>query len=222
MLTERDVRSAARLLFWFAPMASVVTFVVLYALAALLYPGGTHSDPTRKGFSFVDNYWCDLLGATTCGGRPNPARPVAVVAMAILCTGLGVLWWATPLLFAPGSRRAHVVRASGIGSALVVPWIASTFHDLAIDIAGLLGALAFVATMTGRRRRRAASSGSTTIGWCTLALIAVNYLVWQTRFGLRFLPLIQKMAFTAFLTWVVLLSTDVRKAGARNAQRPAA
>lgn len=208
----RHVAGAARRLSWFVPTASVITFVLLYVLAALLYPGGTRSDPARNGFSIVDNYWCDLLDATTYGGRANPARPMAIVATAILCAGLGTLWWAAPVLFAPGSRRAYVVRAAGIGSALLVPWIGSAFHDLAINVAGLLGVIAFLATMTARRVPRTASSLLAATGWCALALAAVTYVVWQTGFGLRFLPLVQKVAFVAFLAWVALLSRNMRKA----------
>ena len=44
-----------------APIASVALFVGLYFVAAALYPGGTRAEPSRVGFSFADNYWCDVL-----------------------------------------------------------------------------------------------------------------------------------------------------------------
>jgi hypothetical protein len=193
-------------------MASVVIFVALYCLAALLYPGGTRVEPARRGFSFCDNYWCDLLDATTYGGLPNPARPIALAAMMVLCAGLGVLWWATPVLFPAGSPRGRVVRVAGIGCVLLVPWVGSSFHDLAIDLAGLLGVVAFVATVTAATARPARSLVA---DGCVLALAAANFAMWQTGFGLRFLPFIQKLAFAAFLAWVLLLSLRVRHAVTR-------
>ena len=203
-----NVTRVWRLLSWSAPIASVSIFIALYSLAAFLYPGGTRIDPARRGFSFFDNYWCDLLDVTTYGGFANPARPVALTAMTILCAGLGMLWWAAPVLFPAATRRARVVRASGVGCALLVPCVGSTFHDLAIHCAGLLGVVAFVATVTatGALGRR-----STFVAWCVLVIVAVNYIVWQTRVGLQFLPFIQKIAFAAFLAWVILLSLRVRQ-----------
>jgi hypothetical protein len=194
------------------PLASVVSFVALYSLAAFLYPGGTRNEPARRGFSFIDNYWCDLLDATTYGGIQNPARPIALVAMIDLCTGLSVLWWATPVLFAKGSWRGYLVRTAGIGCAMLVPWIGSSFHDLAINVAGLLGAVAFVATVTKGRDRTIGSTSSKLTEWFVLALAAVNYLGWQTGVGLALLPFIQKLAFAAFLLWVVSLSLRIRRA----------
>jgi hypothetical protein len=78
---------------WAFPIASVLSFVGLYAVAAALYPGGTRIDPTRVGFSLAENYWCDLLDVVTYGRHQNCARPVAIAAMAVLCSGLAVLWW---------------------------------------------------------------------------------------------------------------------------------
>lgn len=212
VLADGNVRRTCRLLSWLLPLASVVYFVALYSLAAFVYPGGARNEPARRGFSFIDNYWCDLLDATTYGGLENPARPIALAAMIGLCAGLSVLWWSTPVLFAKGSRRGHLVRAAGIGCATLVPWVGSSFHDLAIDAAGLLGAVAFVATVTSPGARTLGGVRSTLAEWIVLALAVLNYLVWQTGFGLQFLPFLQKLAFAAFLIWVVWLSLRVRRA----------
>jgi len=186
------------------PALCVAAFVLLYAVAAWLYPGGTRAEPDRVGFSFLDNYWCDLLDEVTYGGRQNPARPVALVATLILSGGLATLWWSVPASCPDAPRRAAVARVSGLGSAGVVPFIASSHHDVAIDVAGLLGALAFVAAMSalgdraGRMLRAVAS--------LALALSVTNYVLWRTRVGLPILPIVQKGAFMAFLGWIVTLA----------------
>jgi hypothetical protein len=193
------------------PAFSVGAFACLYALSAWLYPGGTKDDPTRIGFSLVDNYWCDLLDATTRGGHHNPGRPVAFAAMIVLCTGLSVLWWTVPALFPDARWRGWLVRSAGLASAVLTPFVGTPWHDLAIDVAGLLGVVAFGATVsaTGSCGGRV----STLLAGSTLVLALTNFIVWQTGAGIRVLPLIQKAAFAALLCWIVFISRRVAGRG---------
>jgi uncharacterized membrane protein len=196
---------------WAFPIASVLAFVALYVVAAVLYPGGTHVHPTRVGFSLADNYWCDLLDATTYGGQPNRARPVAIAAMAVLCSGLAVLWWTSPMLFPSAQKRARITRLSGVGCAMLVPFVASPFHDMVINVAGLLGVVALTATITSMRDGDLGRDPLSVGGWGVLALLFVNYLIWQTGFAFQLLPIVQKVAFAAFLIWVVALALRLRR-----------
>jgi hypothetical protein len=201
---------AGRLLSWLVPIAAVLTFAVLYAAAAVIFPGGTRAEPGRTGFSFVHNYWCDLMDATTYGGRANPARPVALAAMVVLCGGLAVLWLAAPALFPRAPRRGWVVRVAGVACALVAPFAGAGFHDSAIRVAVALGAVGFVTTLTALEPARAGTSTLRIAGWCVLAVVAVNYFIWETGIGLPILAAVQKVAFIGFLTWVVLLALRLR------------
>ena len=194
---------------WLAPLLGVFAFAVLYVVAACVYPGGTRADPTLPGFSFVHNYWCDLLDATTYGGHANDARPVARAAMIVFCAGLAVLWMAAPRLFGRAERRAWVVRLAGLGSAAVIPWVGMGFHDLAVQAAGVLGGAAFVTTLTALPAEQGFLRRS---GLGVLALIAVNYFIWETRIGIGALPLVQKVAFAAVLAWVVVFGLRLRGA----------
>ena len=191
-----------------APIVTTIAFPLLYALSAMLYPGGTRSDPTVIGFSFRDNYWCDVLDRTTYGGKPNPAAPIALAATLLLALGLAALWWNAAVLYPEARRRAVVVRAAGLVSCVAAPLIATPYHDLAINIASALGALAFVATMSAVRARQ----GWHLVGLGLLALIlsATNYAMWRTRWALSAMPLVQKAAFMAFLAWVLAFAFRVR------------
>lgn len=203
-------------------IAGVLAFVVLYAVAAALYPGGTRADPGRAAFSLLDNYWCDLLDDPTYGGRPNPARPIALAATVVLCAGMSAVWWRVATVFRASRRRAAVVRFAGVGSGVLIPLVATRFHDVAIDAAGLLGAVAFLAAMSMLGRR--AGTALPRLGWAALALALTTYLLWRTRRGLVALPLVQKAAFAAFLSWVVCLALRIDRvtAPARSAPRPVA
>ncbi len=199
-------------------MGGVAAFVSLYATAAFLYPGGTRSDPGRRGFSFVENYWCDLLDATAGGGQPNPSRPVALAAMVCLAVGLSVFWWSAPMLFPEARRRSSLARTAGIGSGLITPWVGTRAHDLVVHSAVLLGVVGFVSTATALRGR--GGRGLEVLGWAALAAAITNYAVWQTRIGIAAMPLIQKVAFALFLVWIASVANLLRRGSPPPMDRP--
>lgn len=43
------------------PPTGILIFFMLYVVAALLYPGGSQADKASTGFSWMNNYWCNLL-----------------------------------------------------------------------------------------------------------------------------------------------------------------
>jgi hypothetical protein len=198
---------------WLLPMVAVAVFAGLYALAAFLYPGGSSAKPERHGYSFFENYWCDLLNATTVSGRSNPARPVGLVAMLSLSAGITVFWWNVPRLFTQARARAAFVRTAGIGSGVVTPFVATRAHDSVIHVAGLLAVAGFVSTATalGRRGGRALA----VLSWTTLWAALANYSIWETRIGLAAMAVVQKVAFALFLSWIVVVANHLRKAVAR-------
>ena len=49
-----------------AVMVGCIQFVVLTVIAMVFYPGGTHGDPTTKGYSFFRNFFSDLGFIHSC------------------------------------------------------------------------------------------------------------------------------------------------------------
>ena len=194
------------------PIVAVGSFVALYFVCAALYPGGTRADPSRVGFSFMDNYWCDVLDVTTYGGRTNPAAPLALGATVLLALGLAVLWWLAPTLFPAARVRAFLVRGAGVVSGLVTPLIATKHHDLVINVAVLAGALAFVITMTHLVARAREGRHLVVLGALAFAAATTNFVMWRTGWMLSALPLVQKGAFGFFLASVLAFALRVRRA----------
>lgn len=198
-------------------LAGIGVFVAGYVVAAWLYPGGTRFDHSTVGFSVVHNYWCDLLDDTAYCGRANPGRPVALAAMGFLCCGLSALWWAAPTLFPEARYRGLVVRVSGTACALVTPLLATERHDVAIDLAGLLALVAFIATMSGLWPRTSVSLRA--VAAITVAVALGNYAIWRTGVGLGCLAAAQKLAFALFLTWACMLAQQILRRGSPRALR---
>ena len=66
------------------PIFGTIVFVVLYIVATLLYPGGSQVDKNSIGFSWTNNYWCNLLNDNAINGQHNPAKPIAMTGMFVL------------------------------------------------------------------------------------------------------------------------------------------
>lgn len=87
--------------------AGCVLFVVLTALAMLVYPGGTITDPTTRGYSFFTNFFSDLGRTETRGGHPNL---LAAALFFIALTGAGTALIAFFLAFAGFFTRTRFDR----------------------------------------------------------------------------------------------------------------
>jgi hypothetical protein len=183
---------------WIPPLG-VALFVLLYFVAASLYPGGTRSDRTTVGYAHLSNYWCDLLDAVSYSGKANPGRPYAVVATVALPLTLIPFCFRLARLARGGER--WVIGAAGSLAMLLATLIFTPLHDLAINLAAPLGFCAFVLGLRGLTR--AGHRRLVLLAGVALALSTLNYLMWQTRWLLWLMPVVQKLAYLALLSWVI-------------------
>ncbi len=77
-----------------------IQFVVLTLIAMICYPGGTHADPTTKGYSFFHNFFSDLGLTETFSGDPKFASFLLfTVAMVLAGVALAFFFVAFPSFF---------------------------------------------------------------------------------------------------------------------------
>ncbi|WP_223651097.1 hypothetical protein [Hymenobacter psoromatis] len=193
------------------PAGGMALFVALYALAAALYPGGSPTDKTAPGFSWLHNYWCNLLTTVAINGQPNAAQPVALLAMSVLCASLMLFWYYLPPLFPFGALGAGTVRLAGMLSMVFAGFLSSAQHDLVLNIACLLGVVALGGTFVGLYQTR--RLGLLGLGVLCLVLLATNNYVYYTQQFIYSLPVIQKFTFAIFLGWFSLLSVAAYRQG---------
>src|SRR5262245_44894499 len=118
------------------PVYSIILYVILYLLAASLYPGGSFIDHSSKGFSWSHNYWCELMAPQAQNGEKNTARPVVITAMAILALGLCFFWYTAANLFERKKAGYYLIRYAGIASALVWVFFLADIHDTVVNLSG--------------------------------------------------------------------------------------
>jgi len=185
------------------PAFGCILFVILYVIAAILYPGGSGADKNSIGYSWKDNYWCSLLNETAINGQPNTARPVAVIAMCILMISLSYFWLLFPALIQLKRNHRFLIQVAGIISMLTsFLLLAPIDHDLAINISSLFGFIAIIGTIVALRQLK--WNGFFVFGLFNILLIALNNYLYHTE-QMTYLAIVQKFTFLSFLTWFFLI-----------------
>lgn len=199
----RQKHSEARQWWVLLPLLGILAYGVLYYLATLLYPGGSNANPYSEGFNWADNYWCDLLGRGAKNGQLNPARPLALTAMLLLCVSLALFWYLLPGLFPLQKKSSRLIRIAGVTSMFLAFFVFTGYHDFIIYAAGLLGLLAIAAAVIGLYRAHVRSL--LWLGVFCLALVLVNNYIYRSGQFIEALPVVQKVSFFIFFLWVILL-----------------
>jgi hypothetical protein len=181
--------------------ASILTFFVLYAVAASLYPGGSQADGHSTGFSWLNNYWCNLLNEKTMNGSYNPGQPVAIIAMVILCTGLGIFWYNFPKYLSQNITTCRIIQTSGLlamGSTMLL--FSNLNHDLVTSVAAFWGLIAVTGLFFILYKKKAWLLFG--IGVFNLLLIVLNNVLYFNKDYIFYLPFVQKISFVCILGWI--------------------
>ena len=132
--------------FSLSPVIGILTFVGLYLVATLYYPGGSQADLHSLGFSWANNYWCNLLNENAMNGMANPARPIAITAMIVLCLSLIIFWYYFPKQVGFEKAARLAIQISAAVSMILVILIFTNLHDSLITAASLIGIIPLTGT----------------------------------------------------------------------------
>lgn len=201
-------------IFTLARWACIVA-VVLAIISMLLYPGGTFHDPSRRGYSFFQNFLSDLGATVAWGGQPNYASAILFVtsfsALALVLAGATV---ALVKLYSSSKIRRRLSRTAGaagviscvsmIGAALTPPNLFLSLHIQfgSLAHAGCLLTSLLFAAVTARDNR---VPRGVPAGWLLLAIVIIAHysMQWgpgiETVQGLTFHVTAQKIAAIAVL-----------------------
>lgn len=193
----------------FLPTFSIIIFLVLYIYAASLYPGGSKADKQAIGFSWRHNYWCDLFDAIAQNGTASSARPYAIVAMIILCAGFAYLFYLIPQLFDFQDPKLQWLQITGILTAAIAVLIFTPLHGYVIHFAGLFGAIALCLTFYFLYQSN--YHFLFYFGLICLLLCIANIIIYDTGWGLYYLPIFQKLTFLIFFIWAIALNWAIVK-----------
>jgi len=181
------------------PFIGIALFVFLYVVAAQLYPGGSSVDPISRGYSWLHNYWCDLLDVYAINGVRNPSRQVAIGAMMVMCFCQIFFWHDVPKLLDVSTGMKKIIEYCGTSSMVIGMFLFTEYHDLVVNLGGFLWGIALALTMVGLYRT--GMFEALWIGEACLGLGAINYFIFDTGICLPALAMTQKIALAAYLYW---------------------
>jgi len=189
------------------PFIGSCLFVILYVIATFLYPGGSGADKTAIGYSWTNNYWCNLLSEKAINGQTNSARLVAVVAMFVLCLSLSAFWIQFPALTQLKKYHKLLIQVAGtfcmLASFLL---LTSIDHDLAINTSSAFGLVAMTGTLIALYQLR--WKWLFVFGLFDLLLVALNNYLYHSD-EMMYLPIVQKFSFLSFLIWFSCISINL-------------
>ena len=185
------------------PLIGSFLFVILYVIAAFLYPGGSGTDKTAIGYSWTNNYWCNLLSEKAINGQTNTARPVAVTAMFVLCLSLSSFWILFPALTQLKKYHKLLIQVAGTDCMLASFLLLTDIdHDLAVNISSAFGLIAMIGTLIALYQLK--WKWLFAIGLFDLLLVALNNYLYHSN-EMMYLPIVQKFSFLSFLVWFCLI-----------------
>ena len=193
----------------FIPLIGICVFILLYIIAAMVYPGGDYLNHNSKGFSILHNYWCDLLNEKAQNGETNTSRVYAVTAMIMLFTSLIFFWYYLPKAFQISSLNKSIIRISGIISMVIGMFIFTSYHNEAITYSGFFGGIAFISTFVGLYKSKWYKIFG--LGIFCLILGAITFTIYKTREGIIILPMIQKITLLLCLTWIATIDLNIKR-----------
>lgn len=191
------------------PTIGMGLFILFYVLAAREYPGGSWNLPQKNGFSFWNNYLCDLLDTKAINGELNNARYFARISLIMLCASLMFLWNKLPAFFNRQSSNKNIMWISGNLALGITFFLTSGTHDITIRIAGFFGVIAFVTCFIELYKTKKYKLLG--YGVLCLSIFLVNYFIYETQLFIHSLPIIQKVTFILFLIWFYFLNNALYK-----------
>ncbi len=189
------------------PSFGIVLYVILYYVATLFYPGGSQFHKNSKGFSWAQNYWCNLLNERAINGQYNAARPIGITAMIVLCIALIIFWYIFSIQIPFKKISGILIRVSGFVSMVIGMLIFIGPHDLVMNVAMFFGLIAIGGTFAGLKKMR--YNKLFLMGIFILFLIVLNNVLYYGTGLLVYLPVVQKITFLAFLLWIVLINVQL-------------
>ena len=217
-MTQQNDKTKTKNILVLTPIFGIVVFVVLYVIATQLYPGGSQFDKNSIGFSWRNNYWCNLLNENAINGHHNPAKPIAMAGMFILCLTLSFFWFLFPRHNNLDKKLKLAIQISGtVAMAIAFFLFTNINHDLVTNLAAIFGAIATFGTFIGLYKTK--WFGLFAFGLINIILVGLNNYVYYTKGLIIYLPVIQKISFATFLIWICCIDIKLYRQQVERQQK---
>ena len=190
------------------PTFGILVFVGFYIYATTLYPGGSQADLNSVGFNWQHNFWCNLMSKTAMNGTENPASPVALTGMVILCTSMAIFFFQFANVFVTDKVWKIIIKISGALAMLAAVFIFTMYHDVMTTVLSICGVLVIVGIIRALHKNNMTFFKISGIICMTLVVLN-NYFYYQENL-IKYLPIVQKIGFVLILSWTIGLNFKMK------------
>lgn len=195
----------------------MAAYLIVFTLAAIVYPGGSESNPNAVGYSLFHNFLCDAMLVITPGGELNPARSLATISHLILSGTMILFFFLLPMIFDWTNRNTVLIRYVGMLTMTVFVFMYTDIHDHIVTATGILGTVALVPFFI--EMRRYPGGGLKILAYVCFILSIIVFFSFETKIGFYYLPLLQKITFVFDAWWVIWVSLIVTRKNALSTQK---
>ena len=188
----------------YLPTIGILIFIGLYIYATGFYPGGSHANLNSSGFEWQNNHWCNLMAEESVNGLENPARPIAIFALVILCTSMILFFIQFADYFEKNEHWKMTIKVSGTIAMLSAIFIFTTFHDILTTLLSICGIVVIIGMIRALHYNKL--TAFKVIGILSIAVISLNNLFYYNETLTQYSPLIQKAGFILILGWTIGLN----------------
>lgn len=190
------------------PTLGILIFMGLYIYATTLYPGGSQADINSVGYDWLNNFWCNLMSVNSMNGLENPARPVALFAMIILCSSMTLFFFQFANYFVENKNWKITIKISGTLAMLSAVFIFTKFHDIMTTILSVCGVIGIIGIIRALHKNK--MTFFKVSGIICMSLVGIINLFYYNENLIIHLPLVQIVAFVLILAWTVGLNIKMK------------
>ena len=190
------------------PTLGILIFIGLYIYATTLYPGGSQADINSAGFDWRNNFWCHLMSEHSINGLENPARPVALTGMAVLCASMTLFFFQFANYFEKNRYWKMTIKIAGAVAMLSAVFISTRLHDVMTTILSISGVVGIIGIIRALHKNK--MTFFKVSGIICMVLVGMNNLFYYNDNLITYLPLIQVATFILILAWTVGLNFKMK------------
>jgi hypothetical protein len=176
-------------------------------MAARNYPGGSFNNPNAIGYSFFNNFLCDIMDPITKAGLYNPARSLAIISHLVLSATMVMFFYILPETLPKRNWRYYTIRYVGMLTMTVFALMYTPYHDHIVTITGVLGTIALIPFFIELKNHP--NKPLKQYAYLCFALSIVVFFIFETKIGFYYLPFLQKIAFIIDAIWVLWVGSEV-------------
>jgi len=186
----------------------ITLFFILTLVAIYLYPGGSQFNDQNPAFSWMENYWCELMVLETGQGKNNPGGYFAIAATFFAGLAVSAFLFRLPIICPTTALQRSIVRCGTVLCSFFVLMLFSSYHHemlLAFCVCSFFTMLIALIILIEDRRYPAFISG------CVLFLMTqTNHALYYLHLYKNIQPLLQKTTIALVLLWFLLLNNRFR------------